>query len=189
MPSESKAAAIRGLISFGMIVGAVALALWFGVPGCRFGGWGAEEGDEGQVTAENYEEIRNQKGCVVVIHSHQPGNEDSEKTREILAELDEEQRYGELVKMAELDIEEYPEVAKMEGVSEETAPQLGFYVNGTRVGEYRGPWSKEPVQRKIDEVLRGYMQRIGKDWRPPVHGMERDRGDAPPIIDIRPSES
>ena len=157
------------------------MAVWFGFPEFRFGG--GEEDEEGQVTPENVDEIRNQRDCVVVIHSHVESNEDSKRTQGILKELKEE-RYQEVVQMAELNVEKYPEVAQEEGVTKETAPRLSFYVEGVRVGEFRGPWQKPPVQRKIDEILRGYMQRIGKDWRPPVPGMERASGNDKPILEM-----
>ena len=182
MPTERKAAVIRVLFTLGLAACAVAAALWFGFPGFGFGG---EDAGNEQVTPENIGSIRNQQNCVVVIHSHMPGNEDSERTRRILKELKEE-RYHEVVRMAELNVKKYPELAKEEGVTKENAPQLSFYVEDTRVGEFRGSWQKEPVQRKIDEILRGYMQRIGKDWRPPVPGMTRDGGSEPLGIEIRP---
>lgn len=184
MPTERKGAVIRVLFSFGLIGVAIGVALWIGLP--EFGA--REEPEVAELTAEQIEALRKKPGCVVVIHSHEEGNEDSERTQKILDEIEEEERYKDLVTMGELDIEKLPEEARKEGVTRENAPQLSFYIEGTRVGEYRGPWHKEPVQRKIDEVLRGYMARIGKDWRPPVPGMERMNKNDAPILEIRRAE-
>ena len=83
-------------------------------------------------------------------------------------------------------LDKHPELAAKEGVTAENAPQLAFYVQGSRVGDYRGPWNKPDVERKIDEILNGYLQRIGKDWLPKVHGMERERGQE--IIPVLPAD-
>jgi len=171
------------MFTLGLIAIAIGVAVWFGLPNWGFGG----ETKEYEISAEDIEARRNKSGCVVVLHSHEEDNEDSERTQTILKELKVE-RYEDLVEMGELDIEKLPEEAKKEGVTKENAPQLSFYIEGTRVGDYRGPWQKEPVQRKIDEILRGYMERIEKDWRPPVPGMERMNGNDPPGLEIRREE-
>lgn len=184
MPSDRKGALMRGLITLTVVAVAVGVAFWMGVPGFSFGG---EESETKDLSAEHIQQLRNKSGCVVLIHSHEEDNEDSERTQTILKELKDE-RYEGLVEMGELDIEKLPEEAKKEGVTKENAPQLSFYIEGMRVGDYRGPWQKEPVQRKIDEVLRGYMQRIGKDWRPPVPGMERMTEGNPTGLEIQSGE-
>jgi len=182
---DRKAALIRGFIAFCLIAAAIAAALFIDLPG--LGPDKEKEADSlvQQADPENIEALRNQKDCVVVLHAHKQGNEDSERTQKILRELKKE-RYSDIVQMAEFDVEKYPDIAAQEGVGPETAPQLSFYIEGQRIGDYRGPWRKAPVQRKIDEILRGYMQRIGKEWRPPVPGMKRDQNES--IIEIRPPE-
>ena len=184
MPSDRKGAVMRALFTLGVVAVAVGVAFWIGLPS-----WGSDEVEkkEYEITSEDIEALRNKSGCVVLIHSHEEDNEDSERTQKILKELKVE-RYEDLVEMGEYDIEKLPEEAKKEGVTKENAPQLSFYIEGTRVGDYRGPWQKEPVQRKIDEVLRGYMERIGDDWRPPVPGMERMKESNPTGLEIRSAE-
>jgi len=182
---ERKAALIRALFAFCLILAAIAVAFFIDLPGMGR----KKDEDSNQLVqkadSENIGAIRNQKDCVVVLHAHEAGNIDSEKLREILRQLKKE-RYGDIVQMAEFDVEAHPDIAAQEGVNSETAPQLGFYIEGQRVGDYRGPWRKRPVQIKIDTVLRGYMQRIGKEWRPPVPGMKPDGGQQ--IIPIRPPD-
>ena len=184
MDDERRAGIIRGIFAFCLILGAIAAALFIDVPGMKRG---QKENDSAveQADSKNIDAIRNQKNCIVVLHAHKQGNEDSENLRRILKELKEE-RYRDLVKMAQFDVEKNPDIAAREGVKPETAPQLSFYADGQRLGDYRGPWQKEAVQRKIDAILRGYMQRIGKDWRPPVPGMKPDDGEAP--VKILPPE-
>lgn len=166
----------------GLLGLAVVAGLWFA--GFGFGGDERDEAVLAEATPENIVATRNQAGCVVVLQAHKRGKPESEKLAQILHDLDEE-RYGDEVKMARFDVDRYPGIAQEEGVSSQTAPQLSFYIEGQRVGDYRGPWEQEPVQRKIDEVLRGYMQRIGKNWRPPVPGMAPDRGQQ--IIEVQPA--
>jgi len=187
---ERKAGIIRGIFAFCMICGAIAAALFTDVsklPGLD-AKRPAEEDDSGvlRVTGDNIGEILNQKDCVIVLLAHKRGNQDSGRTRKILGELERE-RYSGLVRMAQFDVEEEPEIAEREGVTPDTAPQLSFYADGKRLGEYRGPWWKEPIQRKIDIILHGYMQRIGKDWLPPVPGMKPEDNELP--IRIIPPEN
>lgn len=184
MSDEGRAALIRGLFVGGLLAVAVAAGLWFGRPGRESGG--GRETPAGEVTPETVAAVRNQPSCVVVLQAHKPGNAESERLQEILSELKEE-RYGDEVRMAQFDVERCPEIGRQEGVTPETAPQLSFHIEGQRVGDYRGPWQKAPVQRRIDEILHGYMQRINKRWRPPVPGMVPDRGQQ--ILEIRPAES
>jgi len=182
---ERRAGIIRGIFAFCLICGAIAAAIFIDLPGMK-----PQENEKKdtlveEATKKNIDEIRNQQNCIVVLQAHKNGNEDSERTRNILRELKEE-RYGDLVKMAQFDVEKSPEIAAQEGVKPETAPQLSFYAEGQRIGEYRGPWQKKPVQLKIDAILRGYMQRIGKDWRPPVPGMKPEDNKSP--VKILPPE-
>jgi hypothetical protein len=181
--SERKAALLRGFLSVSLVVLAVLAALWFGLPG--FGRDAEDDGLVAKADPANIDALRNQSGCVVVLQAHQVGNADSKALQKILRELKQE-RYGNEVRMAEFDVKKYPEIAAQEGVEAGGEPQLSFYIEGQRVGEYRGPWTKPPVQRKIDEILRGYMQRIGRNWRPPVPGMVPEHGGQ--NIEVRPPE-
>jgi hypothetical protein len=182
---ERRAGIIRGILAFCLICGAIAAALFIDLPGMKPGEREEKDSPVEEATPKNIDQIRNQKNCIVVLQAHRKGNEDSERTLNILRELKEE-RYGDVVKMARFDVEKYPEIAAREGVKPETAPQLSFYANGQRIGEYRGPWQKKPVQLKIDAILHGYMQRIGKEWRPPVPGMKAENNESP--VKILPPE-
>jgi hypothetical protein len=186
MTPERKGALIRGFFSFGLLAAAVVAALWVMFPNIGFGRKQATTPSATQeANPSNIDAIKAQKNCVVVIHCHKAGNPDSEKTKEILAELQRD-KYGGEVRCAELDVRKYPALAATEGASEQNAPQLAFYVQNQRVGDYRGPWNKPDVERKIDEILNGYLQRIGKGWLPKVQGMERDRGQE--ILPLLPAE-
>lgn len=188
MSPERKGEWIRGLISLGLVAVAVTAALSAAFPGISFGRKHAARQETRQVDPATVDAIKNQKNCVVVIHCHEPGNRDSEQVAKVLAELKRD-KYGDEVRCAELDVKQQPGLAAQEGATEGNVPQLAFYVKGQRVGDYRGPWGKPAVEAKIDAILNGYLQRIGKDWLPKVQGMERERGaDIIPILKAEPKQ-
>ncbi len=186
MCPERKGALIRGFFSFGLVATAVVAALWVVFPGIGLGHKQVPENRIEQANPSNIDALKRQKNCVVVVQCHQPGNPDSEKLAGTLAELQRE-KYGEVVRPVQIDVTQHPELAAKEGVTAENAPQLAFYVQNQRVGDYRGPWAKPDVERKIDEILNGFLERVGKDWLPKVQGMERERGQE--IVPIRPLNS
>ena len=48
---------------------------------------------------------------------------------------------------------------------------IAAIVAGTgKVCEFQGPWTQAQVEFKVEEILRR-LRRVGKDWRPPVPGM------------------
>jgi hypothetical protein len=133
-----------------------------------------------------WQQFRNQEHRVVAIHLQHPEHRDSAKSREAVGQVDLE-RYGDQLRLIEVDVKRYPELASMEGVRAGDAPQIIFYFEGVKVGDYHGPWTKSAVERKTDEVIRGCMERVGKDWLPKVKGMEREpRGKSPPIQPLKP---
>lgn len=189
MTPERKAALIRGAFSLGITALVVGAGLWWLSPKLGFGRHKADQPRRTvQADPQTIKHLKAKKNCLVVIHCHQDGNPDSENLSTTLEELQRD-KYGEVVKCAEVNVDYHPELAAQEGVTAENAPQLAFYVDGKRVGDYRGPWGKPEVERKIDEILHGYLERIGKDWLPKVQGMERANGQPIPPPRPRPGHS
>lgn len=188
MSSERKGELIRGGISLGLGVAAVAAALWLAFPDFGFGRKRVADADPAAeaLDAARLEQIKNQKDCLAVVHLEHPAHADSGKSRAVFREVDLE-KYGGHVRYVHVDVKRHPALASVEGVNAGDPPQLVFYFEGTRVGNYHGPWTKPEVERKIEEVYRGCMERVGKDWLPEVKGMQRERG--PAVAPGQPTKS
>jgi hypothetical protein len=113
------------------------------------------------------------------------GNPNSEKLKEVLAQLIRE-KYGEKLTVAELDATAQPELAASQGVEVENfAGHLDFYADSRKLGNLLGQTDKKVVEETIDRMLAGMVQRIGKDWLPTVPGMERNRGQD--VLEVKPA--
>jgi hypothetical protein len=125
---------------------------------------------DGQI-AEILAQAAKKRGGIVVglIHYHVPGNPGSEQTADILNHI--ARRYGIQVKVIRVNIIACKEAAKAETIA--VPPKVVFMAGDTRACDYdgRGLWTYPRVQQKVDELLHG-LERVGKDWRPAVKGME-----------------
>lgn len=188
MTSQDKASWIRRIFTLGLILVAAAAGLLFAMPGWRKG-MDKEKKSVGQkITKENVEQLLASPNKLTVINMVEEGNTDSEKLREILKKLDEE-KYDERVLMAEIDVEEEPELAKRLGVKKEQfAGHLDFHANGKKLEALVGQTDPVEVEKTIDRLLAGLVQRISKDWLPEVPGMQRMKGQGNETLKIQPAE-
>ena len=185
--SQEKANWIRRIFSFGLIAAAAAVGMFFTMPD----GWRekpAEEEESGlKVTRENIAEIQASPDKLTITNMMLDGNPDSGKLKEILEKLKQE-RYGDKVVVAELDASEQPELATSQGVKiEDFAGHLDFHANGKKLEELIGQTDALVVEKTIDRLLAGLVQRTGKDWLPDVPGMQRGRGQD--VITVQPAEA
>jgi hypothetical protein len=182
--SQEKANWIRRIFTLGLIGAAAAAGLFFVMPD----GWwkkAAKDDKSGlKVTKENIAQIQASPDKLTVTNMILEGNRDSQKLKEILEKLKKE-KYGEKVVLAELHVDEEPELAASQGVKkEEFAGHLDFHANGRKLEQLLGQTDPVAVEKTIDRLLAGLVQRIGKDWLPDVPGMERNRGQE--VIPIQP---
>lgn len=187
MTSQEKANWIRRIFTLGLIGAAAAAGLFFVMPKGWWKGAGNDHKKSGlQGTKENFEQLQASPNKLTVVNMVEPGNRESEKLQEVLKEL-KEKKYGEKVVMAELDVNEEPALAASQGVKKEKfAGQLNFYANGKKLEQLEGQTDPVVVEKTIDRLLAGLVQRTGKDWLPDVPGMERNRGQD--VIPIQPSK-
>ena len=194
MTPEKKAALIRNIFILLLVIGIPALvfAPWEGKPKKKAAKTETEsvqtetkaEGglsevvnfsSSSQLKDGHIEEIiagaAKKRGGIVVglIHYHVPGNPGSEQTADILNQI--ARRYGIQVKVIRVDITACKEAAKAEAVT--VPPKVVLMAGNTRACDYDGRdlWSYPKVQQKVDELLHG-LERVGKDWRPQVKGMQ-----------------
>lgn len=123
---------------------------------------------EGQI-AEVLAEAATQRGgrVVGIIHCHVPGNPESEEMADILNRV--ARKYGQQVKVVRVDIVAFPEVAKAEKVTR--PPKVVMMAGAERACKFQGLWTQAQIERKVDELLAG-LDRMSKDWRPAVKGMQ-----------------
>jgi hypothetical protein len=98
---------------------------------------------------------------------HQPGNADSEQMAASLAKVAE--KYSKQVRLNVVDITAHPEKAAAEKVTR--PPKTVMMVGEIRACKFQGVWTERQIQLKVDEILHG-LERMGKDWRPDVKGMQ-----------------
>jgi hypothetical protein len=184
--SQDKANWIRRIFTLGLIGAAAAAGLFFVMPK----GWwkkGDDHKSGRKMTKEEFEQLQASPNKLTVVNMVEPGNRESEKLQGVLKDL-KEKKYGDRVTMAELDVDEEPELAASQGVKKEKfAGQLNFYANGKKLDQLVAQTDPVVVEKTIDRLLAGLVQRTGKDWLPEVPGMERsNRGRE--VIPIQPKE-
>jgi hypothetical protein len=183
--SQAKANWIRRIFTLGLILIAAAAGLYFAMAD----GFGKDEVKQKSglvVTRKNMGEILASPNKLTVINMMVDGSQESEKLQKILNKLDEE-KYDERVLMAELDVGEEPEFAERHGVKKEGfAGHLDFYANGKKLEQLVGQTDPLVVEKTIDRLLAGLVQRVGKDWLPEVPGMQRIQGQE--TLKVHPAE-
>ncbi len=180
MTPQQKANWIRRLFTLVILGGGGAAGIFFALPD----GWlskisAAGKDDSLKVTEENILEIQNTPGKLVVTNMMLDCNPDSKKLKKLLKKLQEE-KYGERIVVAELDIDDHPKLAAEQGVDtktlEEFAGHLNFHAEGRKLGDLIDETDPVIVEKTIDRMLEGMVQRIDKNWLPEVPGMQRDTG-------------
>lgn len=111
---------------------------------------------------------------IEVLHFHLPGNPESESLADIFNKV--EEKYAGQVLVTRVDIQAEPERAKAEKVTK--PPKVVMMAGTVRACKFQGVWSRAQIERKIDEILHG-LERMGKDWRPDVQGMQAAPAGAP----------
>ena len=186
MTSQQKANWIRRIFTLGLVLVAAAAGLYFSMPD----GWWKDDKDKKKsglkVTKNNLEQIQASPNKLTVINNVVDGNPESNKLQETLKKLD-EQKYDERVVMAEFAVNEDPELAERRGVKKDGfAGHLDFYANGKKLEQLVGQTDPVVVEKTIDRLLAGLVQRVGKDWLPEVPGMQRNQGQE--VIPVKPKE-
>jgi hypothetical protein len=133
---------------------------------------------DGQIAAI-LDEASKKRGSLVVgiVHCHVPGNPESEQLADSLNAV--AKKYGSQVRVIRVDIVAFPAFAKAENVT--NPPKVVMIVGPARVFEFQGLWPRPQIERKVDEILHG-LERVGKDWRPEVKGMQRASSAKPPSL-------
>ncbi len=144
----------------------------------------ARQGMPGQLTQENNQRVesRNEEMMIspeegrkslpegveplLIFHHHLPGDTASEALADVFNFIQE--KYGAQVEVTRVDFLKQPDLSKKQGVSK--PPHVVMFAGDRQVFQFQGPASQEQVDRKVRELLIG-MQRMTKDWRPPVPGM------------------
>lgn len=192
MTPQEKANWIRRIFALSLILIAAGAGLYSAMPDGWWKGADKEEERVGvKITKENRAQILASPNKLTVINMMVEDSKESEKLREILKKLQKE-KYGDKVTMAELDVEEEPELAELHGVKKEGfAGQLDFYANNRKLEALVGQTDPAIIEQTIDRLMAGLLQRISKDWLPEVPGMQRVKGqgnETPKIQSAKPSQ-
>lgn len=107
------------------------------------------------------------KHLIEILHFHLPGNPESEALADSLNRI--QAKYGGLVLVTRVDIQKEPDRAKAEKVTK--PPKVVMMAGEIRACKFQGVWTQAQIERKVDEILHG-LERMGKDWRPDVQGMQ-----------------
>lgn len=183
MPPAQKAIWIRRLFTLALIGGAVTAGLFFSLPE----GWGKRPAKEKpnsalEVNRETITAIQATPGKLTITNMMLDGDPNPARLKEILEKLKQE-KYGEKIVLAELDVAKQPELATAQGVDlEKFASQLDFHCEGKKLGQLVGETDPQVVERTIDRMIAGNLQRFDKNWLPEVPGMQRDTGQ--PVIEV-----
>ena len=108
-----------------------------------------------------------------IVFYHKPGLPDSERMADVLNEIT--GKYGKQVLVTRVDLATHPDRAAAENITR--PPKLVMLAGQSREYEHNGFMPRDQAEKKIDEILHK-LKRVGKDWRPPVSGMQP--GAAPP---------
>lgn len=103
-----------------------------------------------------------------ILHLHQPGNADSDQIAASLKEI--ERKFEKQVMVTTIDVAKDPERAKAEKVTQ--PPKVVMMAGQERACKFQGVWTEAQIERKVEQILSG-LKSAGKDWRPPVQGMEK----------------
>lgn len=185
MTSQQKANWIRRIFTLGLVGAAAAAGVFFAMPD----GWWKDLGKEKktasrQMSKESLEQLQASPNKLTVINNVVDDNPESAKLQETLKKLD-EQKYDERVVMAEFPVNDNPELAESRGVKKEGFKgHLDFYANGRKLDQLVGQTDPAVVEKTIDRLLAGLVQRVGKDWLPEVPGMQRNQGQD--VIPVKP---
>lgn len=185
MPPEQKAAWIRRIFILLLLGTAAAAGYFFVMPENLKEA--VTKSTAVQVTKENIKEVQGKPGVLTVTNMRLDGNPNSKALQEILEKLKQE-KYGEKVQMAEVDLKKEPEIAAAAGLVdlEQFAGQLDFHAEGKKLGDLIGQTDPKIVEATIDRYLAGLLQRIDKNWLPEVPGMQRNRGQ--PVLEVKPAK-
>jgi hypothetical protein len=185
--SQQKASWIRRIFTLGLIGAAAAAGLFFAMPDGWWKRGGKEEKEDSlKVTKENIDEIHASPDKLTITNMMVEGNRDAKVLKEILKKLKKD-KYGEKVVLAELEVNKDPKLAAAEGVNlEKFAGHLDFHANGKELEQLVGQTDPAVIEKTIDRLLAGLVQRIGKDWLPDVPGMKRNQGQD--VIPVQPAE-
>jgi hypothetical protein len=182
--SQEKGNWIRRIFTLGLVGAAAAAGLFFAMPDGWWKDLGKEKKKSGLMSKESLEALQASPNKLTVINNVVDGNPESKKLQETLKKLD-EQKYDERVVMAEFPVDENLELAKSRGVQKDGFNgHLDFYANGKKLDQLVGETDPVVVEKTIDRLLAGLVQRIGKDWLPEVPGMQRTQGQD--VIPIKP---
>ncbi len=107
-----------------------------------------------------------ENGLQIVLYED-PAEHDSKELGKTLDGI--QKKYDELVIVTHVDFEKHPKMAKAAGVTK--PPHVVMIAKSGPVFDFQGLWSREKVELKVDEILRG-LKRFSKDWRPAVKGMQ-----------------
>ena len=102
-----------------------------------------------------------------IYHYHVPGNAESEQIADSLNKIG--KKYERYVRVNRVDITAHPEIAKAEKVTK--PPKVVMMAGDVRACKFQGVWTYAQIEWKVEEILRG-LERMGKDWRPDVKGMQ-----------------
>jgi len=183
MTPAQKALWIRRLFTLALIGGAAAAGLFFSMPG----GWrkdpaGKKPPLDRELTREKLAALQATPGKLTITNMMLDGDPNPARLKEILETL-QKRKYGDKVVLAELDVAAQPELATAQGVDlEKFASQLDFHSEGRKLGQLIGETDPAIVERTIDRMLAGNLQRFDKNWLPEVPGMQRDHGQ--PVIEV-----
>lgn len=165
---------------------AITLGYFVELPVWGFGGDTKEKTSQDEEAVREALAVENQ---LTVLNTMIDGNPDSEKLKELLAQL-KENKYGDQVEPVNYD----PEVLKVlagehEVDLEEFAGQLDFYSGGEKLGTLKGETDPIVVEQTIDRYLAGLIKRYGPGWIPKVEGMTQAQPTAPTLAAPRAVQS
>lgn len=115
-----------------------------------------------------------------IFHYHVPGMPESEQIADSLSKIG--SKYEKYVRVNRVDITQNPELAKAEMVTK--PPKVVMMAGEVRACKFQGVWTYDQIERKVEEILRG-LERMGKDWRPDVQGMQPGTKVAP-VSSLKP---
>jgi hypothetical protein len=175
---EKKAKLIRNSVMVLVFGTAITLGYFVELPVWNF----SKDKKEKISEEEREKEIREALAAenrLTVLNAMVDGNPDSEKLKELLAQLKEE-KYGERVEPVNFDAEVQKVLAAEQDIDlEEFAGQLDFYAGGQKLGTLKGETDPVIVEQTIDRYLAGLVKRYGPGWMPNVEGMTREQPKAP----------
>lgn len=121
--------------------------------------------------------------ALVILHFHQPGNAESEVIAKSLDEVG--RKFEKQVLVKHIDVTKEPELAKAEKVTK--PPKVVMMAGQERACKFQGVWTEQQIERKVEQILSG-LKTAGKDWRPPVQGMQKATDENAPKLPPPPPE-